>query len=231
MLRQCRSPYGFPLILETVSSIKHDHIVVAKPKIKSFQSAASLSPEDLVKEQIADIRMAAAKMSGPQRRDFMAEISLKYCMGNARLTESTFKWSRISVSTGLGEKRTGLICIGLQTISCGNNCWEEKHPEIAEYLCKIAENQSQQDPTFESTIAFTRLTAPSALSALSLAGFCDDDLPSRSSMVDILDRLGYRLRKVVKAKPLKKIAETDAIFENVKKKIKNPKSQVKMLQE
>ena len=33
----------------------------------------------------------------------------------------------------------------------------------------------------------------------------------------ILNRLGYRLRKVVKAKPLKKVKETDAIFENVKK--------------
>jgi hypothetical protein len=33
----------------------------------------------------------------------------------------------------------------------------------------------------------------------------------------ILNRLGYRLRKVVKAKP-KKVPETDAIFENIKAK-------------
>jgi hypothetical protein len=37
-------------------------------------------------------------------------------------------------------------------------------------------------------------------------------------MSDILNRTGYRLRKVVKAKPLKKIKETDDIFENIKKK-------------
>jgi hypothetical protein len=32
--------------------------------------------------------------------------------------------------------------------------------------------------------------------------------------------MGYRLRKVVKAKPQKKIKETDAIFDNIKKKTK-----------
>ena len=98
-----------------------------------------------------------------------------------------------------------------------------KHPEIADFLRKIAEYESQQDPTFQSPIAFTRLTAKSALNALKEAGFNDSDLPSPSSMAEILNRLGYRLRKVVKAKPLKKIKETDAIFDNIKKKTRRPK--------
>jgi len=156
-------------------------------------------------------------MAGVQRRSFMAEMSLKYCNGNARLTESVFKWSRDAVATGLGEKRTGIVCIGLQSLNSGRQRWEAKNPEEAGYLCKIADTQSQQDPTFVSPIAYTRLTAPSALKALKEAGF-DDELPSRSGMIVILNRLGYRLRKVVKAKPLKKIKETDAIFENIKKK-------------
>ncbi len=84
----------------------------------------------------------------------------------------------------------------------------------------MAENQSQQDPTFQSSLAYTRLTATSARNALKEAGFNTDDLPSLSSMAEILNRLGYRLRKVVKAKPLKKIKETDAIFDNIKKKTK-----------
>jgi len=123
----------------------------------------------------------------------------------------------------LGEKRTGIVCIGLQSSCCGNNHWEEKYPEISEYLCKPAENQSQQDPTFQSSIAFTRLTAQSALNALKDAGFSNDDLPSLSSMSEILNRLGYRLRKVVKDKPLKKIKELDSIFENIKKKDQDAK--------
>lgn len=204
--------------IETVSSIGPNLIAAQSISETEQQTPLLYSPDILVQEHIADIRLAAAKMSGSQRRDFMAEMSLKYCKGNARLTEGVFGWSRQTVATGIGEKRTGIECIGLQSSCCGNIPWEEKHSEIAEYLCKIAENQSQQDPTFQSTIAFTRLTAQSALNALKAAGFSDDDLPSLSSMSEILNRLGYRLRKVVKAKPLKKIKETDAIFENVKKK-------------
>jgi hypothetical protein len=37
-------------------------------------------------------------------------------------------------------------------------------------------------------------------------------------MAEVLNRLGFRLRKVVKAKPQKKLPETDAIFDNIKKK-------------
>ena len=37
-------------------------------------------------------------------------------------------------------------------------------------------------------------------------------------MAEVLNRLGFRLRKVVKAKPHKKIAETDAMFANSEKK-------------
>ena len=37
-------------------------------------------------------------------------------------------------------------------------------------------------------------------------------------MAEVLHRLGVRLRQVVKAKPQKKIAETDAIFANMEKK-------------
>ena len=39
-------------------------------------------------------------------------------------------------------------------------------------------------------------------------------------MAAVLKRMGFRLRKVVKAKPQKKLAETDAIFENIEKKPK-----------
>ena len=41
-------------------------------------------------------------------------------------------------------------------------------------------------------------------------------------MAEVLNRLGFRLRKVVKAKPQKKIKETDAIFDNIKKKTSKP---------
>lgn len=39
-------------------------------------------------------------------------------------------------------------------------------------------------------------------------------------MGEILNRLGFKLRRVQKAKPLKNVRETDAIFENVERENK-----------
>ena len=69
-------------------------------------------------------------------------------------------------------------------------------------------------------MTYTRLTAHSALQALRERGYADEELPSPSTLAEVLNRRGYRLRKVVKAKPQKKLKETDAIFDNIKKKMK-----------
>jgi hypothetical protein len=71
-------------------------------------------------------------------------------------------------------------------------------------------------------LTYTRLTAKAALEALHEQGYGEDHLPSPSTMAEVLNRLGFRLRQVVKAKPQKKIPETDAIFDNVKKKMRQP---------
>jgi DNA polymerase II large subunit len=71
-------------------------------------------------------------------------------------------------------------------------------------------------------LTYTRLTAQSALQALREQGYSAEELPAPSTMAEVLNRMGYRLRKVVKAKPQKKSKDTDAIFDNIKKKMKKP---------
>jgi len=75
---------------------------------------------------------------------------------------------------------------------------------VAQALWALAESHSQQDPTFRTTLSFTRLTAEEAIRQLQRQGFTDDVLPSRSCMSEVLNRNGYRLRPVIKAKPQKK---------------------------
>lgn len=179
----------------------------------------------LTPEHISDICYATSKMHGAERRSFMAEMTLKYCNGSARKAETLFGWCRKALKKGIGEKRTGIGCLGMQSIYSGRLRWEEKQKEAAEALRKIAEAHSQQDPTFRTTITYTRLTAKSALAALQEKGFTKEQLPSSSNMAVILNRMGYRLRKVLKAKPLKKIKETDAIFKNVKEKDNKAKNE------
>ena len=94
----------------------------------------------------------------------------------------------------------------------------ERQPQVAEALRQLADGQAQQDPTFRTSLTYTRLTAKAALEALRAHGYREELLPSPSTMAEVLNRMGYRLRQVVKAKPQKKIKETDAIFDNIKKR-------------
>ncbi len=48
-------------------------------------------------------------------------------------------------------------------------------------------------------------------------GYRDDELPAERTLFDILNRLGYTLKRVEKTKPVKKIPEVDEICENVHK--------------
>lgn len=172
----------------------------------------------LMPSQIADLRLAAANMHGAKRRAFEAEMALKYCEGNPLRAEITFGWSRRTVALGLAEQRTEIICLGAQSAFSGRKRWEDQHPDAAASLRQLAEAHAQQDPTFRTTLASTRLTARAAREALRAQGYSDDVLPSLSTMAEVLNRMGFRLRKVLKAKPQKKIAQTDAICANLEKK-------------
>ncbi|MCP4614349.1 MAG: hypothetical protein GY845_37160 [Planctomycetes bacterium] len=85
-------------------------------------------------------------------------------------------------------------------------------------LCQTAEAHVQQDAAFRTPIAFTRLTTAKALKRLQEYGVAENQPPSPGTMARVLNRMGYRLRRVVKDKPLKRIKVTDAIFNNIKDK-------------
>ena len=80
----------------------------------------------------------------------------------------------------------------------------------------LAEPQSQTDPKFQTLFKYTRITAKGMRIALiTEKNWTGKDLPCEKTIGTILNRLGYCLRRVQKAKPLKKIPETDAIFDNL----------------
>lgn len=174
----------------------------------------SLSPS-----QITDLRLAASQMTGPKRRAFEAEMTLKYCGGNPLQAETIFGWGRQTVVLGLAERRTGLMGLGAPSAFSGRKRWEDLQPQAAEALRQLAEAHGQQDPTFRTSLTYTRLTAQAALNTLRDQGYSEGQLPAPSTMAEVLNRMGFRLRKVVKAKPQKKMPETDAICDHIKKKM------------
>jgi hypothetical protein len=148
-----------------------------------------------------DLRLAASKMLGAERRSFPAAMPLKYGGGSARQAAVVFGWNRHTVALGLPESRTGVTCLGPHAVCCGNTLWEAKHPEVASALWGLAEAHSPPDPTFRTTRSYPRLTAAEALKQLRSLGCAEAVRPSPSTMAAVLNRNGYRRRPVVQAKP------------------------------
>jgi Rhodopirellula transposase DDE domain len=172
--------------------------------------------EVLTKEVIASFKDAARKLTGPKRRAFEAQVTLDYLDGNIWKAEKVFGWSHHTVALGLNELRTGITCMD-NFSARGNRKTEAKSPELEADIRALAGPESQTDPKFQSPFLYTRMTAKAVRRALiDEKGWTDEELPHVNTIGEILNRLGYKLRRVQKTKPLKKIKETDAIFANVR---------------
>ena len=159
---------------------------------------------ELTESMKETIVSAARKLTGFRRREFLAEMTLKYCDGKARRAEQIFGWGREAVNTGLNEQRTGIRC--LENFSTrGRFKSEEKRPELVEQIHKLVEPKSQADPKFQTPLAYTRMTAKAVRQQLVAKAEGDDArVPSERTVLNIMNRLGYRMRRVRKTVPQKK---------------------------
>lgn len=169
----------------------------------------------LSKQHIATIRDASEKLAGAKRRAFQAQVTIDYLKSKPRLAERTFGWDRNTVQLGLHELRTGIICMS-HFNARGNKRTEDKDQSLESDICSLADPESQTDPKFQTLFKYTRITAKAIREALiTKKGWLDEDLPSTRTISTILNRLGYRLRRVQKSKPIKKVEQTDAIFDHL----------------
>ena len=181
------------------------------------------------KEKKKLIDEAVKRLKGYQRREYIALISLEYFDGNARQTERKMGWGRECIQKGLKEKETGIQCLDNKA-GCGRKRTEDQIPHLSNDIKSLADPQTQSDPAMKkSSLSYTRITAKAMRRALIQdKGYRDEDLPCEVTIGNILNRLGYNLKRVLKAKPVKKIKEVDEIFENVRKvnehSDSNPKS-------
>jgi hypothetical protein len=159
---------------------------------------------EAITDSTRDTILSAAKLlSGYRRRQFQAEVALKYCSGSARRAETLFGWGRDAVNTGLNELRSGIRCDDAYHLR-GRKKTEELCPKIEEHVRRLVDPQSQADPKFQTTLAYTRITAKAVRDALQTHAEVKDFVPCRQTVGRLLNRLGYRLRRVLKARPEKK---------------------------
>ena len=162
------------------------------------------------------IRSAARRLKGHARRLFQAEVADTLCHGSPRAAQRRFGFDRNAVATGQHEAQSGIGCRE-RFAARARPCTEVNNPQLAQDIRALVEPHTQADPELQSARRYTNLSAQEVLQALKVQkGYGDDRLPSERCMRDILNRLGYRLRRIQKAKPLKKLPETDAVFAKVR---------------
>lgn len=162
------------------------------------------------------LRLAAQRLAGSRRRSFQAEVTRVLCGGSARRAERRFGWGRVNIDTGLHELGTGIRCVE-NFATRGKRRVEDANPQLATDIRDLVEPHTQADPELKSDRRYTNQSAREVRACLQTEkGYAVADLPSERTMRDILNRLGYRLKRIQKGKPLKKTADTDAIFANVR---------------
>ena len=162
------------------------------------------------------LQRGARRLTGHQRRLFLAEVTEQLCGGNARRAERRFGWGRETVGKGLHELRSGIRCVE-DFAARGRSRWEDSDPQRAADLRELVEPHTQADPELKSSRRYTNWSAREVLEALrTRKGYAAEDRPGERAMRDILNRMGYRLKRIRKGRPLKKTGDTDAIFDNGK---------------
>lgn len=150
------------------------------------------------------LRETAESLRGSDRRLFMARTVR--CLGAAgqRHAERELGWNRGTIRKGMHELTSGIRCVDA-FYARGRNRAEEHWPTLLPDIKAIVDAQCQTDPTFRTQRLYTRLTAVTVRKQLILQkGYTDDQLPTEETIRCKMHDLGYRLRKVLKAKPKKR---------------------------
>ena len=161
------------------------------------------------------LRLAAHTLTGHQRRRFQAEVADRLCDGSPRRAERRFGWGRANITLGQHERRTGIRCVENFTAR-GRPRLEDDDPQLAADIRAVVESHTYADPELKSSRRYCNFSAREVCEELQkLPRYRTHPLPCERTMRDILNRMGYRLKKIQKGKPLKKTKDTDAIFDNV----------------
>ena len=158
----------------------------------------------------------AKKLKGSDRRQFMAEVVKGLGIGGQTLVERELGWNRRTVRKGMQELESGQPIIDGFDRS-GRKGIETKLPNLLKDIKSLVDPHCQTDPSFKSTRLYTRMTASEVRRQLiTQYGYTEEELPTSETIRRKLNDLGYTLKRVLKTKPIKKIPETEAIFEQVK---------------
>jgi hypothetical protein len=167
---------------------------MSKPPVPSIAARLSEATAEVLKE-------ACKSLKGRARRLFMAKTVKELGAGGQYAAEKELGWNRGTIRKGMHELATGISSIDAFNMR-GRKSYIEVLPCLLDDIREIAEHNTQTDATFRTTKLYLRLTAAQFVRQLSeRKGYSEERLPKRRTMSNILNQLGYRLRKVKKTAP------------------------------
>ncbi|KPA11979.1 transposase, partial [Candidatus Magnetomorum sp. HK-1] len=159
---------------------------------------------------------AVTHLKGSNRRIFMAKTVCSMGEGGQRIAETVLGWNRGTIRKGMHELKSGINCIDNYSSRGRDPIEKNKLKNLRNDIKEIVKPSTQADPTFRTTKIYTPLTAKTVRERLiEDKKYSENDLPTIRTIQNKLNDLKFHPQNVIKCKPLKKIAETDAIFEKV----------------
>ena len=153
------------------------------------------------------VKDAAKKLTGFQRRAFEAKRVMELLDGKVRHAEALLGWSRRTIQQGMRELSSGIVCVA-DPPHRGNRKTEEKNSQLEKDLRDLVEPYRQVDPKFQTALAYSRITAKAVYQALiEHQGYTAEERPTARTILNMLKRLGYDLKRVQKTKPQKKFQQ------------------------
>ena len=143
-------------------------------------------------------KSAAAKLKGSARRVFMAETVRELGPGGHTLAEQELGWNRGTIRKGMHELNAGVECVDAFCLR-GRKRSDKRLPNLCDDIRDIVDSSAQVDATLRTPRLYIKLTARQVRTQLiEQKNYSDKDLPKRRTISTILNKLGYRLRKVKK---------------------------------
>jgi hypothetical protein len=148
------------------------------------------------------LKRTAKTFKGAGRRRFIAQTVEAFGLSQ-RQAELRLGWDCETIRKAQHELRSGITCS--DNFSARGRKPAEYHlPRLLEDVTDLVKDHLQTDPTFQTTGLYCRLSARHVRDQLiQRKGYTHEQLPCVQTIGEKLNRLGFRLKSVVKSRPQK----------------------------
>lgn len=140
------------------------------------------------------------QLKGHERRQFMARVVSLMGPGGQIKAEREIGWDRKTIIKGRREIESGITCID-NFSGRGRKSSLEHFPRLKEDLTSIVNPICQTDPTFRTQNLYSPISANEVHRRLiENMGYNPENMPTVRTISTIMNKLGFKLKKVAKAK-------------------------------